>query len=66
MSILYHRRAATGAAAPAWWTMVPLFVVGFAVMSAIRSIGDLGATGRSACSMPEQWNELPVAGMHAW
>jgi uncharacterized integral membrane protein (TIGR00698 family) len=42
MSIMYHRRAATGTAPPAWWTLVPLFVVGFAVMSAIRSIGDLG------------------------
>ncbi len=30
------------AAPPAWWTLVPLFVVGFAVMSAIRSIGDMG------------------------
>jgi uncharacterized integral membrane protein (TIGR00698 family) len=42
MAILYHRRSSEGSAPPPWYTMVPLFVVGFACMSALRSIGDLG------------------------
>ena len=32
--------------------MVPLFIVGFAAMSAMRTIGDMVVSGRSACSMP--------------
>jgi uncharacterized integral membrane protein (TIGR00698 family) len=42
MSILYHRRSSEGAEPPPWWTMVPLFVVGFAAMSLLRTLGDLG------------------------
>jgi uncharacterized membrane protein YadS len=42
MSILHHRRSSTGAAPPPWWTLVPLFVVGFALLSVFRTIGDLG------------------------
>ena len=42
MSILYHRKHSDGVEAPKWWTMVPLFVIGFAVMSLIRTVGDLG------------------------
>ncbi len=40
MSIIFHRTAAEAAAAPRWYSMVPLFVVGFAVMSLIRTVGD--------------------------
>jgi uncharacterized integral membrane protein (TIGR00698 family) len=58
MSILYHRRAATGTAAPAWWTLVPLFVVGFAVMSAIRSIGDLGGDRPFGLLDAAQWKRF--------
>ena len=42
MSILYHRKSQEGAQAPAWYTMVPLFVVGFALMSLLRTVGDMG------------------------
>lgn len=42
MSIVYHRRSAEGNQAPQWWTMVPLFVIGFACMSLLRTIGDMG------------------------
>jgi len=42
MSILYHRSAADTGEVPRWWTMIPLFVVGFACMSLIRTIGDSG------------------------
>ncbi len=41
MCVVYHRRAAAGSAAPKWYTMVPLFVIGFALMSLIRTAGDL-------------------------
>lgn len=42
MSILYHRQSDEGEAAPKWWTMIPLFVIGFAAMSLLRTIGDMG------------------------
>lgn len=41
VSIAYHRQASGSAAAPAWWRMIPLFVVGFAAMSLVRTLGDL-------------------------
>ena len=42
MSIAYHRTSADGGDAPPWWTMIPLFVIGFAAMSLLRTIGDSG------------------------
>ncbi len=42
MSILYHRNSTDGSKAPKWWTMIPLFVIGFACMSLIRTVGDMG------------------------
>jgi uncharacterized integral membrane protein (TIGR00698 family) len=42
MSVVYHRNSTEGGEAPKWWTMIPLFVVGFACMSLIRTIGDSG------------------------
>jgi uncharacterized integral membrane protein (TIGR00698 family) len=55
MSILYHRRASAGAEPPPWWTMVPLFVLGFAAMSALRSIGDIGERPFGLLD-PDQWH----------
>ena len=55
MSIFYHRRSSEGTAPPPWWTMVPLFVVGFACMSALRTIGDLGDRPFGLLT-PEQWH----------
>jgi uncharacterized integral membrane protein (TIGR00698 family) len=40
MSVWYHRRNVEGGRAPAWYTMVPLFVIGFALMSLLRTLGD--------------------------
>ena len=57
MSVVYHRRAADGGEAPPWWTMIPLFVVGFAAMSLIRTVGDSGEPAFGVLS-PETWNEL--------
>lgn len=45
MSIAYHRQSEGSAAAPAWWRMIPLFVVGFAAMSLVRTLGDLFIPG---------------------
>jgi uncharacterized integral membrane protein (TIGR00698 family) len=42
MSVLYHRSSTDGSSAPKWYTMIPLFVVGFACMSLIRTVGDMG------------------------
>jgi uncharacterized membrane protein YadS len=41
---LYGAQHATtaGAERPHWITMVPWFIVGFAMMSALRTLGDLG------------------------
>src|SRR5262249_24620985 len=42
--LLYHRSRGPGAsgARPKWHQVVPLFVLGFLAMAAIRSLGDLG------------------------
>ncbi|MFK7888823.1 MAG: YeiH family protein [Gammaproteobacteria bacterium] len=40
MSILYCRKNVAGGKAPPWYTMVPLFVLGFAAMSLLRTLGD--------------------------
>ena len=42
MSIIYHRRSAGGAPPRNWWSMIPLFVLGFAGMSLLRTLGDMG------------------------
>ena len=57
MSIIYHRNSGEGEAAPKWWTMIPLFVVGFACMSLIRTVGDMGDPAFGFLPV-EQWNSL--------
>ena len=63
MSILYHRRSAKGTAPPPWWTMVPLFVIGFGAMAVLRTIGDLGERPLGVLSQ-DQWHLLLDAGKH--
>ena len=58
MSILYHRNHADGTEAPKWYTMVPLFVIGFACMSLIRTVGDLGEQPFGGLLNPEQWKAI--------
>ena len=55
MSILYHRNHSDGTEAPKWYTMIPLFVVGFAIMSLIRTVGDMGDLPFGGLLSPEQW-----------
>jgi len=57
MSILYHRSSSEGTEAPKWWTMIPLFVVGFACMSLLRTVGDMGDLAFGFLP-PEQWKEI--------
>lgn len=42
LSILYLRKHEQGGTAPPLWSMVPLFVLVFAGMSLLRTLGDLG------------------------
>ncbi len=59
MSIIYHRNSAAEGNAPKWWTMIPLFVVGFACMSLIRTIGDQGELAFGFIQ-PELWQDIVV------
>ena len=42
---------------PKWWTMVPWFIVGFALMSALRTVGDLGDRAFGFLE-PSQWDAM--------
>jgi uncharacterized integral membrane protein (TIGR00698 family) len=43
MAVLYHRGGASRSARPKWHQVVPMFVLGFLALAALRSLGDLGA-----------------------
>jgi uncharacterized integral membrane protein (TIGR00698 family) len=57
MSIIYHRKSAEAADAPKWWTMVPLFILGFGLMSLLRTIGDMGDLAFGFFE-PEEWQTI--------
>ena len=58
MSIVYHRNSTeAGEAPPKWWTMIPLFVVGFACMSLLRTVGDMGDSAFGFLPQ-EQWHAV--------
>lgn len=57
MAVLYHRNSTDGTEAPPWWSMVPLFIIGFALMSLLRTIGDIGDTAFGVLPA-EQWHEI--------
>jgi uncharacterized integral membrane protein (TIGR00698 family) len=63
MSILYHRRSSEGTEPPPWYTMVPLFVVGFAAMSLLRTVGDLGERPFGLLT-PDQWHGFVKLASH--
>lgn len=60
MSIYFHRRSSAGSAPPPWYTMVPLFVIGFALMSLVRTLGDTAGAGEKVFGLlePSQWKGL--------
>ena len=57
MSVVYHRSSTEAGEAPRWWTMIPLFVVGFAIMSLIRTIGDSGELAFGFLQ-PDTWQAI--------
>lgn len=57
MTILYHRKSTENDGIPPWWSMVPLFIIGFALMSLIRTVGDLGDMAFGMLQA-EQWYAL--------
>ncbi len=57
MSIIYHRNSSVSEQAPKWWTMIPLFVIGFAAMSLLRTIGDSGERAFGVLE-PATWNQI--------
>lgn len=54
MSIVYHRSSSEPGTVASWWRMVPLFVIGFAAMSLIRTVGDMGDAAFGIIA-PMQW-----------
>ena len=57
MAVFYHRRSSEGGAAPKWYTMIPLFIVGFAAMSVLRTVGDMGERAFGVLE-PAQWKAI--------
>ena len=57
MSVLHHRNHSDGGEAPKWYTMIPLFIVGFAMMSLVRTIGDMGDQAFGVLSQ-ETWKAV--------
>ena len=62
MAILHHRKTTVAKASKKmrwlkWSQFVPLFVIGFVVLAAVRSIGDVGETPFGFVS-PETWSQL--------
>jgi uncharacterized integral membrane protein (TIGR00698 family) len=58
MSILYHRNHSDGTEAPKWYTMIPLFVIGFACMSLLRTVGDLNEEQAFGFLDPATWKTI--------
>jgi uncharacterized integral membrane protein (TIGR00698 family) len=57
MAILYHRQSTDRQKAPAWYSLVPVFVLGFAGMSLLRTVGDMGERPFGLLD-PAQWKAL--------
>ncbi|MEM7083018.1 MAG: putative sulfate exporter family transporter [Pseudomonadota bacterium] len=58
MSIVYHRQnAGQDTETAPWYSMIPLFVLGFAAMSLLRTLGDAGDLAFGIWS-PEEWRQI--------
>lgn len=57
MSIIYHRRFSDAPEPPKWYSLIPVFVIGFACMSLVRTIGDMGDMAFGFIE-PEIWNSI--------
>ena len=61
MAFLYHRRDPSGGGAVApWHQMIPLFVLGFVLMSLLRTLGDWGETPFGFLA-PDTWDHVVAA-----
>lgn len=58
VSIWHHRQAAGVGARTQWMSMIPLFVIGFAAMSLLRTLGDLGGTHAFGVLPQSDWQQL--------
>ena len=62
MAFIHRPVGSAGSVAPRWYTMMPLFVVGFAAMSLLRSVGDDTAVSTAGRTLVfgfldiEQWH----------
>lgn len=57
LGFIYHRNSGEAGTSQAWYRMVPLFVLGFAAMSALRTVGDMGDRPFGFLE-PAQWTAL--------
>lgn len=57
MAVAYHRRSTEGGGTPRWYALIPLFIVGFAAMSALRTVGDIGERPFGLLE-PAQWKTI--------
>ena len=64
MCVFYHQSEIQSGPAPRWWKMVPLFVIGFAMMSLLRTVGDAGETAFGLISQ-QHWSEVVAGTKHA-
>jgi uncharacterized integral membrane protein (TIGR00698 family) len=63
MAVLYHRRAASGQARRGGWRKaIPLFVIGFILAAAIRTLGDATAHHPLGLLTPRIWNTMLAGG----
>jgi len=61
LGFIYHRSSGEAGESQPWYRMVPLFVLGFAAMSAVRTFGDLGVAGSDKAFGlldPAQWSAI--------
>ncbi|MBT8061189.1 MAG: putative sulfate exporter family transporter, partial [Xanthomonadales bacterium] len=57
LGFLYHRQHAVSGDKRSWVSMVPLFVIGFALMSLLRTVGDAGEQAFGVLDQ-DQWSNV--------
>jgi uncharacterized integral membrane protein (TIGR00698 family) len=57
LGYLYHRNSSEEVEARPWYSMIPVFVIGFALMSLLRTVGDMGDRPFGVLD-PAQWSAL--------
>jgi len=57
MAVLYHRKSNEGSEAPPWYSMIPLFIIGFALMSLLRTVGDMNDNAFGVIQA-DRWHDI--------